>query len=44
MRILSRVGFAHRELADRKSQEIEAHLSLIGGERVRDARFRWTQL
>ena len=38
------VGFPHRELADGKSEEIEAHLPLIGGERMRGARFRWTQL
>src|SRR5581483_1036207 len=40
----SRMGFPRREWADGEPQEVETHLSLIGGECMGYARFRWTQL
>src|SRR5579863_1621702 len=37
-RVLSRVRFSHRELSDVPSQEVEADMTLVFPERVRDGR------
>ena len=41
--VFSRVGFSRRKLPDGVSEKVKAHVSLVGGKRVRYSGFRWTE-
>jgi hypothetical protein len=43
MRALSGVGFARRKLTNGVTKKVKSYVSFIGGQRMGDFRFIWTQ-